>query len=192
MWKKKNKCKQETTIFSYLHDDAALFSLEMERSPSHSRILLLRAVPFPLCFAVAVAVTNADLFFSSAFFLLRLASAAATSAEPTGATASGEQEHTRPAPSSPSASFLSAGAGSVLCCRSNLALRLPLPLLAAAGFLYSAGRGAYNTSGAPTTPRRMTPHDAGGADPVLRRAAAGADVRLRRRGGWRGDGLGCA
>jgi len=153
----------------------------MERSSSHSRILLLRAVPFPLC----VAVADAALFFSSAFFLLRLASAAATSAEPTGATASGEHEHTRPAPSSPSASFLSAGADS------NLALRLPL--LGAAGFLYSAGRGAYNTSGAPTTPRRMTPHDAGGADPVLRRAAAaGADVRLRRRGGGRGDGLGCA
>jgi hypothetical protein len=39
----------------------------------------------------------------------------------------------------------------------------------------------------------MTPHDGGGADPVLmRRAAAGvAAVRLRR-GGGRGDGLGCA
>lgn len=173
------------SVLFYLHDDTVLFSLEMERSSSHSRILLLRlrlraVLPFvPFCSAVA----DADLFFSSAFFLLRLASAAATSAEPTGATASGEHEHTRPAPRSPSASFLSAA----LCCCSNLAL------LDADTFLYSAGRGAY-TSGAPTTPRRMTPHDGGGADPVLmRRAAAGvAAVRLRPRGGGRGDGLGCA
>jgi hypothetical protein len=70
-----------------------------------------------------------------------------------------------------------------LAARSNLAL-LPLPPLDAAVILASAGRGGY-TSGAPTTPRRITPHPAGGgAEPVLRRGRV--DDRSC------GDGLGCA
>jgi hypothetical protein len=155
-----------------------LLVLGVESSSNQSRILLLRREMLcPLCFP--------GFFLSSAFFLLRLASAAAASAVPTGATASGEHEHTRPAPSSsPSPSFLSRRwtasffVAPALAC-SNLEMWL-IPLLAAAG-----ARRGY-TSGAPTTPRRMRPHEAGGADPVLRRAADAAE-----RGG-RGDGLGCA
>ena len=154
----------------------------MESSSSHSKILLLRTV--------LRSFFRPPFFVSSAFFLLlRLAASEAASRELTGSTASAEHEHTRPAPNNPSASFLStvvtgslpAGLG-----RSNLALRFP-PL---ATLLDSVSRGAY-TSGEPTTPSRMTPHAAGGADPVLRRRRAAdvaAELPLLR--GGRADGLG--